>query len=359
MLLAAKNSCAHSAVNCLQGCAAGVVVTASHNPAMYNGFKVYWSNACQIIPPHDAGIAAAIEGELALWQVPPLESIDYSHPLVQDPLQQVADAYYARLKRHVQFRDAEANGVAPRMVYTALHGVGTPWVLRAFQEFALPPPLLVRQQCDPDADFPTVAFPNPEEGEGAWALAFEAAEAAGASLALANDPDADRFAVAERDQATGDCMPAVVRRATFDGRLRQGLPHCLPCTVRLRACRSLASCGAGRWRAFTGNEIGAMLAEWVVRNHRQRHGHPDDKLAVLSSTVSSRMLQALAAKEGAYWAETLTGGRGAWPVAWSRRKSLHLGLPNLKLSVRRDDACWQSAILASFGCRCRVQMAGQ
>lgn len=181
------------------GCAAGVMVTASHNPAAYNGYKVFWSNACQIIPPHDAGIAAAIEAELALWPLPPLDGPAYAHELVQDPLQLVSETYYARLKCQLCFRGAEANAAAPALAYTALHGVGTPWLLRAFSEFGLPAPVLVQQQCQPDPDFPTVSFPNPEEGEGAWRLAFQAAEEAGASLAFANDPDADRFAVAERD----------------------------------------------------------------------------------------------------------------------------------------------------------------
>lgn len=174
----------------------------------------------------------------------------YSHPLVLDPLPAVADSYYAALKQHLHHRSAEANAAAPAMAYTALHGMGTPWLLRAFTDWGLPPPVLTPRQCEPDPDFSTgapgcsvpcvhflqrfvrfggvdwhalsctrtsaaapsppmpfpaaVAFPNPEEGKGAWQLAFQAAEAAGARLAIANDPDADRFAVAERDADTGE-----------------------------------------------------------------------------------------------------------------------------------------------------------
>ncbi|KAL4452333.1 hypothetical protein ABPG75_007995 [Micractinium tetrahymenae] len=267
------------------GCAAGIMITASHNPAAYNGYKVYWSNACQIIPPTDAGIAAAIEQELALWPLPPLGGTSaeqglpvedpYQHPLVDDPLHQVAGEYYHRLAARLRFRGMNDNAAAPRVAYTALHGVGTPWLLRAFQAFGLPPPVLAEAQCSPDPGFSTVSFPNPEEGKGAWLMAFAAAEAAGATLAFANDPDADRFAVAERDPATG------------------------------------------QWRAFSGNEIGAMLADWVLRNHRQLQlvdslglglgQGAEERLAVLSSTVSSRMLEAMARKEGIRWAETLTG----------------------------------------------------
>ena len=133
------------------------MVTASHNSKQYNGFKVYWSNACQIIPPHDAGIAAAIEQELPLWPLPPLDTINYQHPLVSDPLQQVADQYYTRLQQLLQYRSAAANAAAPALAYTALHGVGTPWLLRAFQTFGLPPPILAPQQCHPDPEFSTGA----------------------------------------------------------------------------------------------------------------------------------------------------------------------------------------------------------
>jgi phosphomannomutase len=179
------------------------MVTASHNPAAYNGYKVYWGNACQVVPPHDAGIAAAIEAQRALWALPPLHEGGAPHPLLRDPLPGVAERYYEQLVQTLRYRDPAANAAAPPLVYTALHGVGTPWVRRAFRRFGLPPPLLVGEQCEPHPDFPTVAFPNPEEGRGAWRLALQAAEAAGARLAFANDPDADRFAVAEQDPQTG------------------------------------------------------------------------------------------------------------------------------------------------------------
>lgn len=257
------------------GCAAGVMITASHNPKEYNGVKVYWSNGCQIIPPHDAGIAAAIEANLELWPIDPGALAAGGHPLAPDPLRQVADAYYAALTASLHFRSVNAD--APRMAYTALHGVGTPWVERAFAAFGLPPPVLTPSQCGPDPDFSTVTFPNPEEGEGAWAAAFEAAEAAGAVLAIATDPDADRFAVAER------------------------------------------SPDSGRWRTFSGNEIGVMLGHWVLINFLKTHNDvPEDRLALLSSTVSSRMLEQVAKQEGVLWAETLTGFK------WLGNKALEL-----------------------------------
>lgn len=244
--------------------------------------QVYASNACQIIPPADAAIAAAIEAELALWQLPPLDDVaSYSHPLVLDPLPAVADSYYAALKQHLHHRSAEANAAAPAMAYTALHGVGTPWLLRAFADWGLPPPVLTPRQCEPDPAFSTgapgcsvpcvhnvckiwwcglacsflhaqlsccpatpmlpaaVAFPNPEEGKGAWQLAFQAAEAAGARLAIANDPDADRFAVAERDAATGE--HGSVLRTAWRSTSRSGAGH--RNILWLKCCKHLLSAG--------------------------------------------------------------------------------------------------------------------
>ena len=123
---------------------------------MHLNSQVYASNACQIIPPADAAIAAAIEAELPLWQLPPVDDVaSYSHPLVRDPLPDVADRYYSALKRHLHYRSTEANAAAPAMAYTALHGVGTPWLLRAFSEWGLPRPVLAPLQCEPDPDFST------------------------------------------------------------------------------------------------------------------------------------------------------------------------------------------------------------
>lgn len=133
---------------------------------------MYWANACQIIPPHDAGIAAAIERELPLWPLPALRDLaaGRGHPLVHDPLQQVADRYYASLVQRLRFRSPAANAAAAPVAYTALHGVGTPWLLRAFREFGLAPPLLAQAQCAPDPDFPTGAG-QPPVGHAARTIA--------------------------------------------------------------------------------------------------------------------------------------------------------------------------------------------
>jgi len=141
--------------------------------------------------------------------------------------------------------------------------VGTPFTRTAFESFGHAPLVMVPEQNEPDATFPTVAYPNPEEGKGALELAFQAANAAGSPLVLANDPDADRLAVAERQPS-------------------------------------------GQWQMFSGNEIGMLLAHWLMTKARER-GAAVEKLAVVASTVSSKMTRALAQHEGMHFDETLTG----------------------------------------------------
>jgi len=287
-------------------CAAGVMVTASHNTKEYNGYKVYWRGGSQIVPPVDLGIAAAIRAEekVGLWALPvsllladdadapppPPPADDASaddadgggnNPspcLITDPTDAVVPLYYRRLVGALRFRSPQRNARAEPCVYTPLHGVGLAPVERAFREFGLPPPLVVRAQAAPDPDFPTVVFPNPEEGAGTWDLACEEGRRAGARLVLANDPDADRLAAAERDASA-----------------------------------------PGGYRAFSGNEIGLLLADWVWRNHPRGGGEgagggggaagapPPPPPVMLASAVSSRALASVARREGFRFEQTLTG----------------------------------------------------
>jgi len=250
----------------LKGCAAGVMVTASHNPKQDNGYKVYWGNGSQIIPPHDAGIAACIEANAAPWARFDLGSVRASE-LVVDAREEVAEAYYKALVTKLCRHRADNEATPVRFTYTAMHGVGAPWTLRALREFGIPEGAVasVPEQHEPNPTFPTVPFPNPEEGKGALALAFRTAESTGATVVLANDPDADRLAVAERQED-------------------------------------------GAWRVFTGNEIGAMLGVWQWHKWRESNPTADpSNVALIASTVSSKMLGAVARAEGFRFEETLTG----------------------------------------------------
>lgn len=240
-------------------CVAGVMVTASHNPKEYNGYKVFWENGAQIKGPHDKGIAEAILTQLEPW--PGAWKDAWGD---EDPFEQLTDRYFHELaERYVP----RGRGGTVRFAYSAMHGVGSPFTQRSLALCGVPWSHVfpVTEQDRPDPDFPTVVFPNPEEGKGALALAIATADANGANVILANDPDADRLAVAERQDDA-----------------------------------------ANPWRVFTGNELGALLGWWAVDCARQ-DGRDLAKCHLLSSTVSSPILASIAAKEGMHYTDTLTG----------------------------------------------------
>ncbi|MEV8043228.1 phospho-sugar mutase [Streptomyces griseoluteus] len=226
------------------GAVAGVEVTASHNPPRDNGYKVYLGDGSQIVPPADAEIAAEIDAVRALADVPRPEA---GWEVLGD---EVLDAYLARTDAVL----AEGSARGARTVYTAMHGVGKDVLLAAFARAGFPEPVLVAEQAEPDPDFPTVAFPNPEE-PGAMDLAFERATVTEPDLVIANDPDADRCAVAVRD--------------------------------------------GGDWRMLRGDEVGALLAAHLV--DRGVTG------TFAESIVSSSLLGRIAGKAGLGYEETLTG----------------------------------------------------
>ncbi|RZU44146.1 phosphomannomutase [Streptomyces sp. BK022] len=226
------------------GAVAGVEVTASHNPPRDNGYKVYLGDGSQIVPPADAEIAAEIDAVRSLADVPRPEA---GWEVLGD---EVLDAYLARTDAVL----AEGSARTARTVYTAMHGVGKDVLLAAFARAGFPEPVLVAEQGEPDPDFPTVAFPNPEE-PGAMDLAFERATVTEPDLVIANDPDADRCAVAVRD--------------------------------------------GGDWRMLRGDEVGALLAAHLVG--RGVTG------TFAESIVSSSLLGRIAGKAGLGHEETLTG----------------------------------------------------
>jgi len=248
------------------GCAAGVMITASHNPPEYNGYKAYWSNGAQIIPPIDVGIARAIEGAPPAKEVPRMSLADAQKSgLVRVVGNDLKEAYLAEVKK-LGVRDDGDRSI--RVVYTPLHGVGDELARRAFADARFPNVTSVPEQQAPDGRFPTVEFPNPEE-KGAMDLAFALARAEKADLVVANDPDADRLAVA---------LPSASSPTGF---------------VQL-----------------TGNQVGALLGHYILtgglRNERAAavSGKPP---VVIASIVSSPMLGVMAAELGAEYAEVLTG----------------------------------------------------
>jgi phosphomannomutase len=242
------------------GADAGVMVTASHNPPQDNGYKVYLGGRAadeagtgsQIVPPADRMIADRIEAAPAAIDVPMARE---GWTLL--PRSTVTD-YLAAVTGVV--RKGGPRDVS--VVLTPLHGVGGETCLQAFVGAGFPAPYVVPAQAEPDPAFPTVSFPNPEE-PGAMDLALEAARARGADLVIANDPDADRCAVAIPD-------PSV----------------------------------EGGWRALRGDEVGALLGETVLSRLAASDGAEP---VVASSIVSSQQLARIAAAHGVRHAETLTG----------------------------------------------------
>ncbi|SHN45423.1 phospho-sugar mutase [Cryptosporangium aurantiacum] len=229
--------------------AAGVMVTASHNPPGDNGYKVYLSDGAQIVPPADKEIEERIRAVEQLAAVP----LGTAAQQVEELL---VDEYVAATVQAVLGADpaADARRAALAVAYTPLHGVGREVLERAFAAAGFAPPSVVASQSEPDPAFPTVAFPNPEE-PGAVDELVALATSIGADIAIANDPDADRCAVA---------VPS-----------------------------------PSGWRLLHGDEVGALLADSLLR-----HGV---RGTFATTIVSSSLLSTLAPARGARAAETLTG----------------------------------------------------
>ncbi|MBS44854.1 MAG: phosphomannomutase [Nocardioides sp.] len=230
------------------GCVAGVMVTASHNPPQDNGYKVYLGDGSQIVPPADSGIAERIAA------VGSLDAVGRG-PAGTVLGEAVVDRYLDTVAGLVDDGPRDLS-----VVYTPLHGVGGDVVTTVLENAGFAHPHVVAEQEEPDPAFPTVAFPNPEE-PGAMDLALALAVERGADLVVANDPDADRCAVAVPVPGAGD--------------------------------------GEAAWRMLRGDEVGALLAHHLLR--RGAEG------TFATSIVSSSLLGRIAAADGRPYAETLTG----------------------------------------------------
>ena len=231
------------------GADAGVMVTASHNPPQDNGYKVYLGDGSQIVPPADAGIAAHIARVATVLSVP---RADAGWHLLGDD---VLDAYLHSVAGVV----AAGSPRTLSVVYTPLHGVGRDVVLAAFERAGFAPPYVVPSQAEPDPDFPTVAFPNPEE-PGAMDAALDCARERNADLVIANDPDADRCAVAVPDPAAD-----------------------------------------GGWRMLSGDEVGVLIGAHLLDRG------VDAEAVFACSIVSGRLLAAMCRGAEVSHVQTLTG----------------------------------------------------
>ena len=247
------------------GCIAGIVITASHNPREYNGYKVYWEDGAQITPPHDKNIL----GEVALVEdFEQMKTMSYEQAVSEGFIKiigkEIDDEYIAQLKKqniHPEVITKAAKDI--KIVYTPLHGTGNIPVRRVLKELGFENVYVVEKQEKPDGSFPTVAYPNPED-EKAWTLALELAKEKDADIVLATDPDADRLGVYAKDKKTGEYV------------------------------------------SFTGNMSGALIAEYILREKKDK-GELPKNAAIVETIVTTDMLKAIAKDYNVKLIEVLTG----------------------------------------------------
>lgn len=261
------------------------MITASHNPKNDNGYKLYWENACQVIEPIDSHIQSQIElnSDPWTWDISTIET----SKLCKTPPPELIDEYFREISSMALFEGRPTNHHFSGIVYTPMHGVGLKYAERAFRVFELPAFAQVDEQALPDPEFPTVKYPNPEEGKGALELAFKKADYLSAQVVLANDPDADRLAVAEKRKKDG------------------------------------------KWVILSGNQIGYLFADYLWQN---RDRSKDRKYAMLASTVSSKLLKKMAQIEGFRFEETLSGFK------WLGNASKNLQQQNYQVLMAYEEA---------------------
>ena len=244
-------------------CVAGINITASHNPAEYNGYKVYWEDGAQITPPHDAGIMREVKS-ITVQDARTMPKQEAIHEGLYEIIgKEVDDAYMAELKKLVIHQDCiDKYGKDIKVVYTPLHGTGNIPARRILREIGFEHVMVVPEQELPDGNFPTVSYPNPEAAE-AFELALALAKKQDADLVLATDPDADRLGVYVKDKA-------------------------------------------GEYHALTGNMSGSLLAEYELSQIKATRGIPEDG-ALIKSIVTTNLVDGMAKEYGVELIEVLTG----------------------------------------------------
>lgn len=246
-------------------CMAGIVITASHNPREYNGYKVYWEDGAQITPPHDKNILAEVAKVTEFTQVKTMTESEATEAGLFNMIPaDFDDKYLAKLKEqsiHPDIIKEVAKDI--KIVYTPLHGTGNVPVRRVLAELGFEHVYVVKEQELPDGKFPTVAYPNPEDAK-AWELALKLAREVDADIVLATDPDADRLGVYAKDTKTGEYV------------------------------------------SFTGNMSGMLIAEYIF-SERKKMGTLPENPALVETIVTTDMAKAIAAQYGAKLIEVLTG----------------------------------------------------
>lgn len=247
------------------GCTAGIVVTASHNPPEYNGYKVYWEDGAQFTPPHDKGVTEEV---LAITDLSTVKTTTRAEAEAAGKYEIIGQAIDDKFIGHVMAQVVNQDAIDKmqkdiRIVYTPLHGTGNIPARRALKELGFENVYVVKEQELPDGEFPTVSYPNPEAAE-AFALGLKLAKEVDADLVLATDPDADRLGVYVKDTKSGEYIP------------------------------------------LTGNMSGSLLCDYVL-SQKQAAGEIPADGQVVKSIVTTNLVDAVAANYGCELVEVLTG----------------------------------------------------
>ena len=247
------------------GCIAGIVITASHNPPEYNGYKVYWDDGAQIVEPIDKEIIEEVNNVTDFSKIKSMSKEDAIKSGLYNVIgKEIDDRYIEELKKLIVNQEAiDEMQKDIKIVYTPLHGTGNVPVQRILKEIGFENVYVVKEQEKPDGKFPTVSYPNPED-PNAFKLALELAKKVDADVILANDPDADRLGVYAKDSKTGEYMQ------------------------------------------FTGNMTGNLVAEYILSQKKEKGTLPKNG-AIIKTIVSSNLTDAIAKEYGVKLFSTLTG----------------------------------------------------
>lgn len=247
------------------GCIAGIVITASHNPPEYNGYKVYWEDGAQITYPKDVEIISQVNAIASYDEVKTMEQEEAAAAGLYHVIGEEIDKKYIEALKALVLNPDVVKKQADhlKIVYTPLHGTGNLPVRRILQELGFHKVYVVPEQELPDGDFPTVSYPNPEDPK-AFTLALELAKKVDADIILATDPDADRLGVYAKDNKTGEYMP------------------------------------------FTGNMSGMLICEYQLQQKKEKGILPENG-AIVTTIVSGKMSHAMASEYNVHLIETLTG----------------------------------------------------
>ena len=276
------------------GCTAGIVVTASHNPPEYNGYKVYWEDGAQVTAPKDTEIIDCVNAIEDFTMIRTMSEEEAKKAgLLTIIGKEIDDAYMEELKKLVLHPEAIKEVAKDlKIVYTPLHGTGNLPVRRILKELGFEQVYVVPEQSEPDGNFPTVSYPNPEDKK-AFALALELAKKVDADLVLATDPDADRLGVYAKDSKTGE------------------------------------------YQVFTGNMSGMLICEYEL-SQKKALGILPENGAVVTTIVSTNMADAVAAAYNQTLIKTLTGFK-------------YIG-EQIKLFEQNGEHSYQFGFEESYGC---------